>query len=380
MLKIGKEQLSEQVDAHYKKKSNIVTTETLIEMVDAALHEAPVQEAAKTNAERQEREYVRLVNSCVKKSAKGWIHIYYEGNQLWMEKVTGAQKVEGTAPNGKEPYADVVVSHVGGDAPWNVSMKGLSAPSLAGAGAMGIADMFPGFLPSVTPKVVKALKRQGFRDGDWFVNSPKDLSVIMNKIAATFSKKNPGLPVVFKGYGKKAFSLQAEEDATTGKMIHRGEIIPYLGNATVDVGKKQITIMNNVKNDGSAKTLPDMFFKLAEEDVRMLLAGTEEMGGPIDYTYKGPMDITKDNYEWDEQKNTLTFRGASAYDIDEFVAKYPDMYLRVRKRRADQPFAPELRHPRLGYGIFGSGLFSRESFARLVITDRASAKALVGKL
>ena len=99
------------------------------------------------------------------------------------------------------------------------------------------------------------------------------------------------------------------------------------------------------------------------------------MGGPVEYIYKGPMDV---EHVWDEEKNDLSFMRANLYDIDNFVKSFPNIYLRVRKRRIDQPFDPDLSHPILGKAIFGRGVITREYPARIVIADKLSSKAEFG--
>ena len=191
----------------------------------------------------------------------------------------------------------------------------------------------------------------------------------MRKIRSLYSKKHPDLPVKIIGYpDQREYPVYEDADGYAGTP-------PYMGNMTVDVADDEILIINHIEDNEAAKHLPDMYFKIDEDSIRTLLAGTEAMGGPIDYTYKGPMDV---EISWDESGRTLTLAAAAAYDIDSFIKKYPDIYLRVRKRRADQPFRPNLAHPRLGSGIFGTGVFSRESFARIVVSDKLSSKAEYG--
>ena len=335
-------------------------------------------EEGKKSSERQEHQFVETINKhSSTEKGKMPLTILFQKNNMKLENVLGAQKIEGMAAYGKEPYTDVVVQTL--DNNYNFSMKGVSAPSLAGAGAKGIEKMIPGWLANITPKVVQRLLDMGFEDGDWFVNKKKDLKSIMNKIANSYERKYPNKPVVFVGYPDgKIYSLDAEDAINkSGKKIkvHKGEIIPYIGNATVKVEDNQISILNRIEDNEAAKHLPDMYFKIDEESIRTLLAGTEEMGGPIDYIYKGPMDV---KYEWDLENRILTFIGAAAHDIDNFVDSYPDIYLRIRKRRSDQPFSPLKAHPNLGKAIFGKGIFTRESSARIVIADKISSKAEYG--
>ena len=331
-------------------------------MTSVARKEMKFEEKATSSEralERQEHELVRIINHY---TSTGTPIVLKFDNDVELENVLSASKVGGLAEYGKEPYTDVQI-----ETPvkvYNFSLKGLDAPSLAGAGAQGIEHMLPGWLQSITPKVVARLQEMGFEDGDWFIDKPRDMKAVMRKITKAFSKKYPGTPVVISGYPDgKEYSLYDKPHP------------PYMGNAKVSVKDDVINIVNHIVDNEASKHLPDMYFKIGEENIRTLLAGTVAMGGPIDYTYRGPMDVP---HIWDEETRTLSFSGATAYDIDNFVESYPDIYLRIRKRRADQPFSPSLDHHRLGKAIFGKGLFSRESYARIVITDKLSSKGEYG--
>ena len=83
----------------------------------------------------------------------------------------------------------------------------------------------------------------------------------------------------------------------------------------------------------SGDLIPDLYGKLNDKDKRLAVIGTEEIGGPIDYMYVGPMDVKSDLKD-----GVLTLNGdlivASNY------ADTHDIYFRLRKRRNDQPFVP----------------------------------------
>lgn len=115
---------------------------------------------------------------------------------------------------------------------------------------------------------------------------------------------------------------------------------------------------------------PDVFGKITGKDARKILRGNEEMGGPIDYMYQGPMDVKATI-----GKNEVTLDGAltpiAAY------AKSHDLYLRARKRRIDQPVDLKSVDAN-GYPLlFGKSPSRGDSGRRIVIADRPSGNAIL---
>jgi len=119
-----------------------------------------------------------------------------------------------------------------------------------------------------------------------------------------------------------------------------------------------------------ADEIPDIFIPIPDKYVREILVGNERMGGPIDYMYIGPMDVT----------GTVTSRGeitpnGKFYSIEEYMRKIPNFYFRIRKR----DIAPDgkiqvtfTRKNKEGFPlVFMSPVTSRNNF-RLVVTDKAA--------
>ena len=79
--------------------------------------------------------------------------------------------------------------------------------------------------------------------------------------------------------------------------------------------------------------LPDMYGKVGEHLKETIVVGNTKMGGPIHYMYIGPMDV-KSSFNNGVLKVNGSFYEAKKY------AKENDLYLRLRKRREDQPFEP----------------------------------------
>ena len=90
--------------------------------------------------ERQETEFVNAINGTVEANNGNPIIVKTKTDTI--KDVTGAEKYQGRQRSGSEPYTDVQLFTTRG--PLNVSMKGPSAPSLAGGGLRGIEEIIPG--------------------------------------------------------------------------------------------------------------------------------------------------------------------------------------------------------------------------------------------
>jgi hypothetical protein len=74
----------------------------------------------------------------------------------------------------------------------------------------------------------------------------------------------------------------------------------------------------------------EVYVRVPEKYMKDILQGTEEMGGPIDHMYVGPMDV-----EHSLKGSVLTVNGALV-PIDEFMDHINNLYLRIRRRRVTQ--------------------------------------------
>jgi hypothetical protein len=92
------------------------------------------------SAERQENSFIAAVEKAIKDNKGKPITISSQEDTI--KNVTGAKKYTERSRSGSEPYTDIVIKTTNGDV--NVSMKGPSAPSLAGGGLSGIEDIIPG--------------------------------------------------------------------------------------------------------------------------------------------------------------------------------------------------------------------------------------------
>lgn len=105
------------------------------------LNEHLLLNEAGDRAERQENGFIEAIASAVE--VVGGPITLVAGNTT-IRDVIGAAKYTGRQASGSEPYTDVQVFVKGKRDPINLSMKGESAPSLAGGGLRGIETVIPG--------------------------------------------------------------------------------------------------------------------------------------------------------------------------------------------------------------------------------------------
>jgi len=76
--------------------------------------------------------------------------------------------------------------------------------------------------------------------------------------------------------------------------------------------------------------IPNLFFRIPEKYIAPLMRGNEAMGGPIDWIYVGPSDVTGEVVD-----GNLNLNG-NFYSVDDFVEKTAgDVFFRIRKRDLD---------------------------------------------
>ena len=121
--------------------------------------------------------------------------------------------------------------------------------------------------------------------------------------------------------------------------------------------------------------VPDVYGKISKQDKIKIVVGNKAMGGPIDYMYIGPMDVTK---QYDDAKNRLKISG-SMYEAESYANSH-DLYFRLRARREDQRFDPTAKD---GVGtpkIYGKSPSKGDSAGRIVVTDSTPASAVTVNL
>lgn len=244
---------------------------------------------AGASAERQETGVIQKINNAFKLNKRNPITL--KAGSTVIEGVVSAEKYSGRQLGGSEPYTDVViyVLRAGKKVPINCSLKGESAPSLAGGGLKGLELAVPG---------------------------------------------------IAKKFMDKAY-----------------------------------TELRDKKNLKAGDKVPDVFGKISNKDKKLIVVGNEQMGGPIDFMYIGPMNVVG-NY--DNKKNVLTLNG-SLTEAEEF-AKTHDLYFRLRARREDQRFDPDAKDKDGTPKVYGKSPSRGDSAGRIVVTDKVPATGVIVQL
>ncbi len=116
---------------------------------------------AGSSTERQETAFIVAVNDAVEKYG-GPITLKTSGKAI--KKVLKASKYIGRASSGSEPYTDVQIETA--VKIYNISMKGPSAPSLAGGGLRGIEAIIPDLATNFLQAALKNHLKRGLKVGD----------------------------------------------------------------------------------------------------------------------------------------------------------------------------------------------------------------------
>jgi|TARA_R110000823_G_scaffold194094_1_gene325495 hypothetical protein len=120
-----------------------------------------LQEAGRTT-ERQENAFVELVNTSFKQNNEKPFDLITKEDTI--KNVIKAEKFSGRQKSGSEPYTDVKIYTSTGVL--NFSMKGPSAPSLAGGGLRGIEEIIPGIGARFFRAAYNNHKKKGLKVGD----------------------------------------------------------------------------------------------------------------------------------------------------------------------------------------------------------------------
>jgi hypothetical protein len=241
---------------------------------------------AGASAERQENGVIEKIKSAVKANKNNPITL--KAGKTLLEGVIDAEKFTGRQLGGSEPYTDVViyVMRKGKKVGINCSLKGESAPSLAGGGLKGLELAVPGIARKFMNAAYKKLKDD--------------------------------------------------------KKLRMGDKVP------------------------------DVFGKISSSDKLKIVIGNEQMGGPIDFMYIGPMNVTG---AYDPKKNLLPLNGA-LIEATEY-AKTHDLYFRLRARREDQRFDPDAKDKQGTPKIYGVSPSKGDSAGRIVVTDKVPSTGVI---
>ena len=141
---------------------------------------------AGASAERQETGVVNAINAAVKKNKGNPVTVV--AGKTKITGVTHAAKFTGRQESGSEPYTDVVIT--AGKKTYNLSLKGESAPSLAGGGLRGLELAVPGiakkFMVAAHTHLLKKVKlNPGDKVPDVFgkIGGTAKLKIVVGNVA-----------------------------------------------------------------------------------------------------------------------------------------------------------------------------------------------------
>jgi hypothetical protein len=115
--------------------------------------------------------------------------------------------------------------------------------------------------------------------------------------------------------------------------------------------------------------IPDVYGKLHPSKTALILKGTKDMGGPVDAFYIGPMDVKIKSFE-----NGILQLNGTIQTIQDYV-KTHSIYFRIRKRREDQSFEPNLKDKNGNPAILGKSPSKGDTGRRIVMTSSIPANA-----
>jgi hypothetical protein len=184
------------------------------------------------SAERQESGVIKKIKDSVKLNKKNPITL--KAGKTILEGVIDSEKFTGRQAGGSEPYTDVViyVLRKGKKESINCSLKGESAPSLAGGGLKGLELAVPGIAKKFLNAAYKQLKNiEKLKAGDKIPDVFGKISS-KDKIKIVLGNKAMGGPIDYMYIGpmnvvgnydknKNILSLNGElTDATTYAKTH----------------------------------------------------------------------------------------------------------------------------------------------------------------
>lgn len=175
---------------------------------------------AGASAERQETGLVNAINNAVKTNGKNPITLV--AGKIKLAGVIGAHKFTGRQESGSEPYTDVVIQLIGNKT-INCSLKGESAPSLAGGGLKGLELAVPGIAARFMKAAHKKLSST--------INAGDKVPDVFGKIAGkdkskiVIGNKAMGGPIDYMYIGK--MDVSSRYDKTKNILtVSNGELIP----------------------------------------------------------------------------------------------------------------------------------------------------------
>jgi hypothetical protein len=175
---------------------------------------------AGASAERQESGVVNAIKDAVKKNKNNPITIV--AGKTTITGVIDAEKYSGRQISGSEPYTDVQIFVYNKKDPINLSLKGESAPSLAGGGLRGLELAVPGiakkFMKAAFEHLTKKVKlNPGDKVPDVFgkIGSAAKIKIVVGNVAM-------GGPIDYMYIGP--MSVVAPYDAKNNVVKFNGEL------------------------------------------------------------------------------------------------------------------------------------------------------------
>lgn len=186
----------------------------------------------------------------------------------------------------------------------------------------------------------------------------------------TTSGSEPYTDVIISTNSKKYNVSNKGESAPSlagGGLSGIETILPGLVKKFLVEGVKQYT----KKKYKTGDAVPELFGLIDSADVKKLLRGNKEVGGPIDFMYIGPMDV-----EFEYQDGECHLNG-NFYSIDDYYKKVGGkLYIRARKRREDQPFTRDEVDKEGLPLIYGKSKSKTDRGRRIVVADKAPTTAI----
>jgi len=186
----------------------------------------------------------------------------------------------------------------------------------------------------------------------------------------TVSGSEPYTDVIIETTNKKYNVSNKGESAPSlagGGLSGIETILPGLVKKFLVEGVKQYT----KKKYKTGDSVPELFGLIDSSDVKKLLRGNKEVGGPIDFMYIGPMDV---DFEYKDGVCTLN---GNLYTIDDYYKKVGGkLYIRARKRREDQPFTRDEVDKEGLPLIYGKSKTKADRGRRIVVADKAPSTAI----
>lgn len=121
--------------------------------------------------------------------------------------------------------------------------------------------------------------------------------------------------------------------------------------------------------------VPDVFGEITGTSKTKIVVGNKAMGGPIDYMYIGPMDVSG---QYNAIKNVLNVNG-SLYDAVSY-AKSHKLFFRLRARREDQRFDPTAADNKGIPKVYGKSPSKGDSAGRIVVVDKVASTGVIVRI